>query len=425
METLEGSSHMKVNEVFIAGGQPTVTYSSRAELGLEDQLNDYLDTGYKLLSLTGPTKSGKTVLCKNVVDREKSVWVSGGQIRDEHDFWEIVVDKLDLFTEVSEESSSSKNSTLDGSIKGGVGIGIVKIEGKTGGGESSSSGIAKTKSRKISNQYAAIKNLQDFKLPLIIDDFHYISRDVQSRIIRALKEPIFEGLRVIILAVPHRAYDALKVETEMTGRVMHLEIPLWGQKELEEIGNKGFPALNCDCPPSIIENLSNESFGSPHLMQDFCQRICKTNDIKETQHQPTTIKPPANYTEFFEKIVLSVASNVAFQRLARGPRQRSDRIQRKLSSGGVVDIYTAILHALAQSGPKTKLTYEEIRNSLGAVLADKKPQAHETTRVLSKMSEIARELEGEPVIDWDRENSILYISDPYFAFYLKWAIKII
>lgn len=359
---------MKVNEVFIAGGQPTVTYSYRAELELEDQLNDYLDTGYKLLSITGPTKSGKTVLCKNVVDSEKSVWVSGGQIRDERDFWEIVVDKLDLFTEVSEESSSSKNLTLDGSIRGSVGVGIVKIEGKTGGGESSSSGIAKTKSRKISNQYAAIKNLQDFKLPLIIDDFHYISRDVQSRIIRAIKEPIFEGLRVIILAVPHRAYDALKVETEMTGRVMQLVIPLWDQKELEEIGNKGFPALNCDCPPSIIEYLSNESFGSPHLMQDFCQRICKTNDVKETQHQPTTIKPPEKYTEFFEKIVLSVASNVAFQRLARGPRQRADRIQRKLSSGGEVDIYTAILHALAQSGPKTKLTYEEIRNSLGMVL---------------------------------------------------------
>lgn len=415
---------MRANEVFIAGGQPTVTYSSRVELGLEDYLNDYLDTGYKLLSITGPTKSGKTVLCKNVVDIEKSVWVSGGQIRNENDFWEIVVDKLDLSTEISEESSSSKNLTLDGSIEGGVDLGLV-IGAKTGGSESSSSGIAKTKSKKMSNQYAAIKNLQDFKLSLIIDDFHYISRDVQSRIIRALKEPIFEGLRVIILAVPHRAYDAVKVESDMTGRVTHLEIPLWSQKELEKIGDKGFPALNCDCPPYIVESLSNESFGSPHLMQDFCQRICKINDIKETQHQSTTIKPPENYTEFFEKIVSSVASNVAFQRLARGPRQRSDRIQRKLSSGEEVDIYTAILHALAQSGPKTKLTYEEIRNSLGAVLADKRPQAHETTRVLSKMSEIARELEGEPVIDWDRDNSILYISDPYFAFYLKWAVKTI
>ena len=58
------------------------------------------------------------------------------------------------------------------------------------------------------------------------------------------------------------------------------------------------------------------------------------------------------------------------------------------------------------------------------VLSDNIPQGHEITRVLSKMDEIAKkELHGEPVLDWDKENTKLYISDPFFAFYLKWAIK--
>lgn len=35
---------MKTTEVFIAGGMPSVTYNPRTELGLENKLQDYLNT---------------------------------------------------------------------------------------------------------------------------------------------------------------------------------------------------------------------------------------------------------------------------------------------------------------------------------------------------------------------------------------------
>ena len=54
----------------------------------------------------------------------------------------------------------------------------------------------------------------------MIDDFHYLSRDVQLAVVRALKELIVAGLRVIALAVPHRGFDVPRVENEMTGRVV-------------------------------------------------------------------------------------------------------------------------------------------------------------------------------------------------------------
>jgi hypothetical protein len=55
-------------------------------------------------------------------------------------------------------------------------------------------------------------------IPLLIDDFHYIDRTIQLAIVRALKGGVLEGLKVILLAVPHRSYDAIEVENEMTGR---------------------------------------------------------------------------------------------------------------------------------------------------------------------------------------------------------------
>ena len=47
------------------------------------------------------------------------------------------------------------------------------------------------------------------------------------------------------------------------------------------------------------------------------------------------------------------------------------------------------------------------------------------TRVLLAMSKIAREqTEGEPVVDYDEDYKTLHISDPFFAFYLRWGIGV-
>lgn len=42
--------------------------------------------------------------------------------------------------------------------------------------------------------------------------------------------------------------------------------------------------------------------------------------------------------------------------------------------------------------------------------------------VLDQMTQITRDkVEGEPVLEYDDELSTVQISDPYFAFYLRWG----
>lgn len=415
---------MKVAEIFISGGLPTVTYNPRTHLNLEGKLVEYIETGYKLISITGPTKSGKTVLCTKLIPEDKCVFLSGGAIANENDFWESILNELDVDIDDSTTSSETSSNEETDEIQGGISFPFVNLGGKTSDKESTSSGNSKSTYKVRSMKLTALKSLQEMNIALLIDDFHYISSDLQQTIIRSLKQPIFRGLRVIILAVPHRAFDALKVEAEMTGRVIQLPISLWNEEELEEIAETGFSKLNVACSSEIIKRLANESYGSPHLMQEFCFRICKLNNINETVVGPAFDIPEPNFDTFFNDIVSTISSKVAFERLARGPRQRADRVQRELSNGKVVDIYTATLHGIAETGPKTEISYEELRTSLKKVLSENVPQGHEITRVLSKMDEIAKEeLHGEPVIDWDKENTKLYVADPFFAFYLKWEIK--
>lgn len=235
-----------------------------------------------------------------------------------------------------------------------------------------------------------------------------------------MKDVIFDGVPIILAAVPHRAFDAVRVEKEMTGRVEQIPIPTWSDEELEEIGRAGFRELGAECPPDTLERLAKQSFGSPHLMQDFCLQLCKENGLRETADPPRTLVAP-DWPTFFRSRA-SATSKTAFDLLARGPRQRSDRIQRALKDGRSGDIYFVVLAAIAETGPATKISYESLRSAIRVVIAEDPPQRHEVTRVLEEMSKIAREkIDGEPVVDYDVEMSELHISDPFFAYYLRWG----
>jgi hypothetical protein len=98
-------------------------------------------------------------------------------------------------------------------------------------------------------------------------------------------------------------------------------------------------------------------------------------------------------------------------------------MKRRLASGGTADIYKAILMALAATGPKSSLTYEDLRNELTNMLGQDTPQKHEITSALKHLSSISQEIGNDAGIDWDSDERKIDISDPYLRFYLRWQIR--
>lgn len=423
------ASPLKPSDVFVVGGLPRHTYVPRTELALEDALNSYIEEGHRLLTLTGPTKCGKTVLVKTVVPN--GIWISGGSIQTEDDFWNSV---LELVKGVSGIQMRHGETQTSGTTRGHAQELSLPQVAKTSRNDNATAQQGRTRetvqTRNVSAKVAALEALRTFDRPLIVDDFHYVPRDLQGPIVRALKQPIFDGLRVIALAVPHRRYDVIRVEREMTGRMIAKNVPLWSVNELVEISEKGFPLLATRVSASTSRNFAEESYGSPHLMQDFCLRLTKIARKKSTDGRlPALIPAPTDRSAFFQEAAKD-AAKPTFDRLKIGPRQRSDRKDRDFLDGTSGDIYTAVLLAisLAYTGPnRDHLRYEDIRGSLKDVLAGDIPQAHEVTRVLEKLTEIAKEESetsgGVPVLEWDSETRSLHITDPFFGFYLRWAAQ--
>jgi hypothetical protein len=363
------------------------------------------------VTITGQTKSGKTVLTKKIYSKDESIWIDGGAIKTEEDFWNALLDKLEYYqTETFSKSTEGYGSTSSEDLVKGelAGFGGSKKVTTTGGDRT-----AETIS--VSTKMSAIKGLENDKIPLIIDDFHYIERTIQATIVRALKSPIFDGAPVIIIAIPHKRFDAMKVEKEMTGRISQIQIPMWSEEELMFIAETGFKLLNIEVDKKIIEYLSKEAVGSPHLMQEFCRSISKKIESGVTIEKT-----------IIESIFHDIAENIGrpiFEKLMKGPRQRTDRIQRVLKNGKTVDIYGLILSALAHIKPGLiSIEYEELRQAIREVISSQLPQIHEIARVLKTMSRIAATDESSaPVIDFDDAEKKLHITDPFFSFYLKWG----
>lgn len=415
-------STIRMRKVFVPGGQPEHTYVARTELQLEPRIHAASDNLCKLVTVTGPTKCGKSVLTQKIYPRDQHVWIDGGSVDQEEDFWGQIVDQLDLFTDVSATTGRGSTTGVSGELSGEGGVPfLAKVQGKVAPSHERQRYSDQATSRTLAPKPRALQGLRDTQQALIIDDFHYLDRDIQGNVVRALKALIFDGKLVVLIAIPHRRYDAVRVEKEMTGRVQEVPISYWTEEELAHIPGKGFPILNVQTTGKVVDNFVYECLSSPHLMQEFCRQLCEENGIEETQEAGYVLRPKQSVDRLFERVAADTSKTV-FERLAKGPRQRSDRNQRQFKDGRTGDIYVAVLHAIANLKPgMTTVEYEGVRTALRELLVDL-PQAHEVSRVLEHMSNIqADQASSVPVLDWEKDERRLHIIDPFFAFFLRWG----
>jgi hypothetical protein len=89
------------DKVFVAGGQPSVTYVDRAHLRIEENLNHALKAPNQIVSLAGPSKTGKNVLCRALLFGTPHVWIEGGQIHSASEIWERICYVLNYPVEIA------------------------------------------------------------------------------------------------------------------------------------------------------------------------------------------------------------------------------------------------------------------------------------------------------------------------------------
>lgn len=409
----------KLKDVFVPGGMPSYTYQNRKTLNLEGSLLDSVHRLRKFIAVAGPTKSGKTVLVRKVIPPVESIWIEGAHISSIEEFWNTILSKLEVASPTTQSTTRAREVGIETELSAGFKPAGIGAETKAKESKKNSANSTVTNALQNSKSQSAIAALLSAEKTVVIDDFHYISSANQTAIVRGLKQAVFDGLSVVLILIPHRMHQAATAEMDVDGRTQTITIPEWQPTELFAIAETGARELAVRMHATTIQLLVDESFRSPHLMQDFCSLLCSDNKILKTVTGPLkTLAFIESKDEFFKRFAHTISPET-FRALQRGP-ERTNRIERPMKSGGKCDTYEAVLLALQHLGVMTPVRWVELRRSLQDILIDE-PQQHEVTRVLEKMDEIAKTRNGEPVLDYVKDQRELHLVDPFFRYYVKWG----
>jgi hypothetical protein len=420
---------MKVTEIFTPSDYPAYTYVERDEDRIEERLREALDTPGELVSVSGPSKSGKTVLIEKVAGRENLITVTGAGIANASDIWDRTLDWMGTPTQTTAAGTTTFTATGNGSIKGKAGlplIGSVSAEGTVGGSAARANASGEMRAR--AGMAQVIREIGNSAYVLLIDDFHYMPPGIQSEVAKQIKEAARQGVKICTASVPHRSDDVVRSNPELRGRVRAVDTKPWKIQDLMKIGNIGFPTAGINVPFTTLRKFAGEASQSPQLMQAICLQACFTIKLRES-------KLPVVSRDFTEAEIIQALEETStrtdFSSLLRsmhaGPKIRgTERKEFELTDGSRGDIYRALLLALKADPPTLSLQWNELSRRVQNTCRPDAPQAASLSTACAQIAKMAKDMyPNQRVIDWEGDPvNLLSIEDPYFLFYLRWSDKL-
>jgi hypothetical protein len=416
---------LEARDVFVPGSYPEHTYVERTAERLEQALRDAIDTPGQVVSLSGPSKSGKTVLVEKVIGRDNLIAISGAGIQDAEEVWDRVLDWMD--TPHSQTRDRTTSGSLTTQVKGSGGVNLpgvlnVGAEGTVGGQAGVTSGKGATFQRRGLTQVVDEIAKSDFVV--LVDDFHYMPRAAQEQVAKSIKEAVRLNVKVCTAAVTHRGDDVVRANPELRGRVRAIDLDYWRPEELREIATTGFGALNARVDGRAIEQFVIESAGSPQLMQLICLNACFVLDLRKRHVFPVTREVDAT---ILKTILEQTSSSTDFRSLVdvldAGPKTRgTERKTYRFIDDSEGDVYRCVLKAVAADPPRLSLPYDELTERTNVICRGESPVGSSVVGTCLHMAKLALDkFPAERVIDWDDSKQILDIPDPYLLFYLRWS----
>lgn len=412
---------MRATEVFTPKGEPSVTYVDDHLIDKGARLRQDLSAGSCVVSLSGPSKSGKTVFIEKTLGRDNLIKVNGAGVKSAAALWLKVLSVIGTPIKVIETTEKSNASSFGAKVEGGIPL--------VGKGEVSSSGTRESTTATANEtaiDYVAllVKDLGDTEYIVFVDDFHYIDGEVQQEIAKQIKEGIEGRVQFICASVPYRSDDVLLANADLRGRAYKVDFQYWIHTELAKIAQAGFAAMNLQVSPAIIDALASEAAGSPQLMQTLCLNLCFDVGCETRPKEPVTIK--AN-KELIARVCRRTTANNDYSStvaaMKDGPKIRGK--DRKsyvlLNSQTVLDVYPLILRGIACDPPRLTLRANELTGRVQALCVGEQPGSGSIVNSCAHIVSIANEAEGRQVVEWDSERDLLDIRDPYLLFFLRWG----
>ncbi|WP_228896370.1 ATP-binding protein [Acidovorax sp. Leaf73] len=412
---------MKRSEVFTPTTQPTVTYIGEHLTEKRRTLRRALEMGGAVVTLAGPSKSGKTVFVETVVGKDNLIQVTGASVSSADILWKRVFDKVGTPIPSTQAVANSQEQSQGGSIE--LGAPGCKVAGSLGGKAQAGSTVTSS----IAPDYLnlIVREFSGTDFIIFIDDFHYIPKPIQDEIATLVKEAVRQGVMFVCASVPYHADDVILANPDLRGRMVKIDFDYWNPLTLKKIAEKGFEALNISVPDAIVEAFSREAAGSPQLMQSLCLNLCHELEIK--QRSETKKQVPCDLA-IIKKVCVMTSLMTDYtsviDSMKDGPKTRGERRKTyNLRAGGEqLDVYPLLLRAIAADPPELTIRYANLNGRIERLCKHgESPSGSSVTGACAHMAEIANASGSASILEWDGESDVLDIRDPYLLFALRWS----
>ena len=414
---------MKSKDIFTPGRFPTVTFVDEHLKEKELQLHDALDDGSMLVSISGPSKSGKTVFVEHIIGKDNLIQVTGAGVRTPNDLWLRVFDIIG--TPISKKTSSkcATNFKLGATASAAVNMIVANGQGGVSGSGGYSSHKGESQEDAVDFLQLLIDELSGTNFVVFIDDFHYIHQDIQSVLAQQIKEAIRQGVKFICASVPYHSDDVIRSNPDLRGRIFSIDFDYWGAEVLEKIAFKGFNKARISYSDEMVKNLVAEAAGSPQLMQYLCLNSCYEIDIREVPDESVDL---IFESTLFEKIckrtVMSTDYSSVVDKMIEGPKTRgSDRKIHISTLGWQGDVYKFLIKALSPDPPCLNFRYQPLVDRINSICKGESPSGSSITSACLHSASIANDTADDSIVEWDGESDVFDIRDPYLLFYLRWS----
>lgn len=414
---------MQTTDVFTPTRIPTVTFIRDHLVEREKILKESLMKGGTLISVSGPSKSGKTAFIKDYFGSANVVPVSGANISNTGDVWMQVfhqigtpLERIRSITSEHERTTSTKGS-IEGNVffaKGSVDAGLSNTTG---------SGETITEHRPVTFLQLLVEEMANSGSVIFIDDFHYINRETQAVLAKEIKSVISEGVQIVCASVPYRSEDVLRANDELQGRLVGIDFDYWSVDVLSQIAERGFNELKVEVEPSFIRDFAVESAGSPQLMQSLCLEFCFMSGVYETRSDSMTYTGDVGFfRSICERTAATVDYSTTVEKMNVGPRIRGQpRNHYRTLDGGVEDVYGILLKAISQDPPRLHFPYADLIARVGSICEKDSPSGSSITTACAQLAAFANAGKRRNLVDWSSENDVFDIREPLLLFYLRWS----
>jgi hypothetical protein len=409
-----------VADVFKTIGQPTVTYVKRDSGRLEKQLRDALNERGQLCLITGPSKTGKTTLYKEILSERGDVplVVQCDRSLTVDMVWRKALESVN-FERVDGDTSGKTTSVAgEAEIEGGLGWNwLAKAAGRLQVSAANDTSEGETRSRILADPGPdlLIPLLKSTRYILVIEDFHYLLDTEKVTLFQQWKRFIDNEVSVIILGTTHRAVDIANSNKDLLGRISQIDVGHWTLADLTRICHQGFDHLKTSLSNDVAKFICTEAAGLPIIVQQVCQNLFTSRDLitvaqarratwipkKDDARSSLHLVARQKYTQF----------ESYYGTLISGPRESARKYR----------TYELILACFTLDPVKFSLKRYEIDQRLGkmSLSAEDMPPAASLNSTLGALKTF-QERRGFELLEWRPAENILYIIEPAFLFYVRW-----